>query len=47
MAETIVALDVNKMLFENDIVVALMSILAIVSAVLIVRYIFKELNNLK
>ena len=47
VAETIVALDVNNVMFENNLVVIAVSVLAVVSAILIMITLFKELNNLK
>ena len=47
LAELIVLIDVNKIIFNDSIVVMGMSILAIVSFVLILRFIVKELNTIK
>ncbi|AMD18311.1 hypothetical protein TL18_09990 [Methanobrevibacter sp. YE315] len=47
IAESIVICDVNNVLFTNGIVVLIMSVLAIVSAVLIAVSIIEELHNLK
>ena len=47
VAETIVALDVNNVMFENNLVVIAVSVLAVVSAILIMIALFKQLNNLK
>ena len=47
IAEGIVVLDVNNVLFTNDIVICAVSFLAIVSAILIIVSIFNELNNIK
>jgi len=47
LAELIVLIDVDKILFTDSIVVMMMSILAIVSFVLILRFIVKELNTIK
>ena len=47
LAELIVLIDVNKTIFNDSIVVMGMSILAIVSFVLILRFIVKELNTIK
>ena len=47
LAESIVILDVNNVLFTNTPVILVISFLAIVSAILIVASIFDEWNNLK
>lgn len=47
LAESIVILDVNNVLFTNAPVILVISFLAIVSAILIVASIFDEWNNLK
>lgn len=47
LAECIVALDVNQMLFSNSFVMATVSVLAIVSAILLAVFIFRELNKIK
>lgn len=47
LAESIVIVDKTNILFTNDIVVFVVSILAIVSFTLIINWIFKELNNIK
>lgn len=47
LAELIVLIDVNKIIFNDSIVVMGMSILAFVSFVLILRFIVKELNTIK
>lgn len=47
LAELIVLIDVDKILFTDSIVVMMMSILAFVSFVLILRFIVKELNTIK
>ena len=46
-AELIVSLDGQNLLFTNDIVMSCVSILAIVSAFLIISSLIRELNNLK
>ena len=45
-AEILVALDTNNILFTNDLVMGVMSVLAIVSFVLILISIVKELNTI-
>lgn len=45
LAESIVFLDVNNVLFSNDIVMYMVSFLAIVSAILIIASIFDEWNS--
>ena len=47
IAESIVVLDVNNVLFTNGIVICVISFLAIVSAILILVSIYSEWNNLK
>lgn len=47
LAGGIVILDVNNVIFSNSVVIALISFLAIVSLLLIIFYIFKELNSIK
>lgn len=47
LAELIVLIDVNKIIFNDSIVVMGISILAFVSFVLILRFIVKELNTIK
>ena len=47
LAESIVILDTNNVLFTNSLVIYGVSFLAIVSAILIVASIFDEWNNLK
>ena len=44
IAEIIVIMDSQKVLFTNDVVVAGMSILAVISFILILRFIFEELK---
>lgn len=46
-AEIIVRMDYNDLLFTNDLVILIMSILAVVSFVLISISILKELNSIK
>ena len=46
-AESIVNLDVNNILFTNEGVMILVSVLAVVSAILLMFSIVKELNNIK
>ena len=47
LAESIVNLDVNNILFTNDVVICVISFLAIISAILIFVSIYSEWNNLK
>ncbi len=47
LAEIIFTLDASKAMFRNDLVVGCVSVLAIVSLFLIIRYISKQLNSIK
>lgn len=47
LAEIIVILDVNKILFTNSSVVMTVSVLAVISAILLTVSIIKELNSIK
>lgn len=46
-AESILALDVNNMIFTNDLVISSMSVMAIISAILIFISLYFELNSIK
>ena len=46
-AESILALDVNNMIFTNDLVIASMSVMAIISAIIIFISLYFELNSIK
>jgi membrane protease YdiL (CAAX protease family) len=46
-AELIRIADYNNLLFTNGIVMSVVSILAIISAIILLKSITKELNNLK
>ncbi|MBR2665177.1 CPBP family intramembrane metalloprotease [Methanobrevibacter sp.] len=47
LAEIIVRADVNSLLFTNDVVIGVMSILAAISFVLLFKSIIPELNSIK
>lgn len=46
-AEIIFALDYNSLLFNNTMIMSFVSVLAILSFVYLISFIFKELNNIK
>lgn len=46
-AEIIMAVDVNELLFTDDLLMSIVGILAIVSAIILLGYVLKELNNIK
>lgn len=47
LAEVIVGIDSQKLLFSNSLLVCIVSVFAIISAIIIAFSIIKELNNLK
>jgi hypothetical protein len=47
MAETIVFVDSGSILFTNGVVMGFVSILAVISFIVILKVIIKELNNIK
>ncbi len=47
LAEVIVIVDSQKILFTNNLVISIVSILAVISAVMIISSIVKELNTIK